>query len=110
MAEAKPDGKIHLKDVPGTGLPGPEVLWNKVLDRIKDNGMVWFPDYEIRAEGKRRLPGTEKSYLLRLVPSPIWKELRILILESSSTQVRQGWRLSILFFDTHSQPPQRPYP
>ncbi|KAI1642005.1 uncharacterized protein F4817DRAFT_354182 [Daldinia loculata] len=55
---------MHLKDAPRTRLPGPEVLWNKVFNRVKDNGMVRFPDPEIRAGRKHKLPEIEKLYLL----------------------------------------------
>ncbi|OTB15017.1 hypothetical protein K445DRAFT_376434 [Daldinia sp. EC12] len=65
------DGKMRLKDALGTRLPGPEVLWTKVFNLVKDNGMVWFPDYDIRAAGKHKIPETEKVYMLPLVSRPI---------------------------------------
>ncbi|KAI8957773.1 hypothetical protein F5Y11DRAFT_352207 [Daldinia sp. FL1419] len=53
------------------GLLGSEGLWTGVFNCVKDNGMLWLPDYDIQAEGKYKLPGTEKLYLLHLVSCPI---------------------------------------
>ncbi|XXH03768.1 hypothetical protein Hte_010174 [Hypoxylon texense] len=56
------DGKMCLKDVLGTRLS---------LPLIGDRGMVWFPDYNIRSEGKHKLSKNEKLYILPLVSRPI---------------------------------------
>ncbi|KAI6089955.1 CNVH-domain-containing protein [Hypoxylon rubiginosum] len=56
------DGKMCLKDVLGTRLS---------LPLLGDRGMVWFPDYDIRSEGKHKLPKDERLYILPLVSRPI---------------------------------------
>ncbi|KAI1467819.1 CNVH-domain-containing protein [Daldinia caldariorum] len=93
------EGKMRLKDALGTRLPGPEVLWTKVFNLVKDHGMIWFPDYDLFPLASRPIMGRDEDsdIRIRLYPGKTKVETVYLVLRRTQSSAplpvfeRVGW-------------------